>query len=49
MVCVDVSSPSTRQSIQIANDSIDAGATSLLITIDDKVRDPYLLCEALSK
>lgn len=47
MVCVDVSSPSTRQSIQIANDSIDAGATSLLITIDDKVRDPYLLCEAL--
>jgi len=47
LVCADVSSPSTRQSVQLANDAIDAGAKSLLVTIDSSVRDPYLLCEAI--
>ncbi len=47
LVCADVTAPSTRQSVQLADDAIDAGAKCLLVSIDVNVHDPYALCGAL--
>lgn len=47
LVVVDVTAPSIRQSVQIADDCADAGARAFIVTLDSSVRDPYALCEAL--
>lgn len=47
LVVVDITSPSTRQSVQIADDCADVGAKAFVVTLDSSVRDPYALCEAI--
>lgn len=46
-VVVDVTAPSIRQSVQIADDCADVGAKAFMVTLDASIRDPYALCEAL--
>lgn len=46
-VVVDITAPSTRQSVQIANDCAEAGAKAFVLTLDSTTRDPYALCEAI--
>ena len=46
-VVVDVSAPSIRQSVQIADDCSEAGASGFVVSLNASIRDPYALCEAL--
>ena|GEM_PF-3320395 len=46
-IVVDVTAPSTKQSVQLVKDSIDAGASAFVIEISSQTKDPYVLCEAI--
>jgi hypothetical protein len=43
----DITAPSIRQCVELANDAADAGANAFVITLDKNVHDPYRLCESI--
>jgi 4-hydroxy-tetrahydrodipicolinate synthase len=47
LVIADVTAPSIRQSVQIAEDVKDVKADAFVVEISQGTKDPYALCEAL--
>ncbi|MFN8015973.1 MAG: dihydrodipicolinate synthase family protein [Acidimicrobiia bacterium] len=46
-VVADVTAPSIRQSVELFEDVVRAGANAVIVDLNQNVKDPYALCESL--